>query len=189
VTSQGGLSEKLLRDNNLLYVIKKDKDKYAADPDRNYRLANGGAFTPMLACKNCDAAGLAAASARPNASSRSTKANVGQGDDPCSGVAELSARLDEAEAVVVEMLAFGEAKKGKDELKKIIDLEKRYAESNKDVVRLSKSLDANPASKDCSGYASLDGRQKQIAADYKKYSETNKKGSMGKLLGKTLGGL
>jgi hypothetical protein len=53
VTSQGSMSEKLLRDNNLLYVIKKDKDKFAADADKNYRQTNSGAFHPLLPCTNC----------------------------------------------------------------------------------------------------------------------------------------
>jgi hypothetical protein len=53
VTAQGGLSEKLLRDNNLLYVIKKDKEKFAMDPDKSYRQTNSNVFYPLLVCPSC----------------------------------------------------------------------------------------------------------------------------------------
>lgn len=53
VTSQGGVNEKLLRENNLLYVIKKDKDKFAMDPDKSYRQTNSNIFYPLLVCPSC----------------------------------------------------------------------------------------------------------------------------------------
>jgi hypothetical protein len=54
VTSQGGMNEKLLRDNNLLYVIKKDKDKFAASGESQYRETNSGAFGAMVVCPSCE---------------------------------------------------------------------------------------------------------------------------------------
>jgi hypothetical protein len=53
-TTQGAMSEKLLRENNLLYVIKKDKDKFATDADKSYRQTNAGVFYPLLPCNNCE---------------------------------------------------------------------------------------------------------------------------------------
>jgi len=55
VTEEVAMSEKLLRENNLLYVIKKDKDKFVANPDPNYRKTNASAFSPMVVCPDCDA--------------------------------------------------------------------------------------------------------------------------------------
>jgi len=54
VTSQGGINEQILRQNNLLYVIKKDKDKFASDSDKSYRETNSNTFHPLLPCTNCD---------------------------------------------------------------------------------------------------------------------------------------
>ncbi len=54
VTSQGGINEQLLRQNNLLYVIKKDKDKFAADSDKLYRQTNSNPFHPLMPCTTCD---------------------------------------------------------------------------------------------------------------------------------------
>lgn len=53
VSSQGSINEKLLRENNLLYVIKKDKDKFASDTDKSYRVTNSNVFYPMLVCPSC----------------------------------------------------------------------------------------------------------------------------------------
>lgn len=55
VTEEVAMSEKLLRENNLLYVIKKDKDKFAANTDPSYRKTNASAFSPMVVCPDCDA--------------------------------------------------------------------------------------------------------------------------------------
>lgn len=55
VTEEVAMSEKLLRENNLLYVIKKDKDKFVANPDPNYRKTNAAVFSPMVVCPDCDA--------------------------------------------------------------------------------------------------------------------------------------
>jgi hypothetical protein len=55
VTEEFAMSEKLLRENNLLYVIKKDKDKFVANPDSNYRKTNAAVFSPMVVCPDCDA--------------------------------------------------------------------------------------------------------------------------------------
>lgn len=52
-TSQGGITEKLLRDNNLLFVIKRDKDKFMSDTSRLYRQTNSNPFYPMIPCSNC----------------------------------------------------------------------------------------------------------------------------------------
>lgn len=54
VTTEGAMSEKLLRENNLLYVIKKDKDKFSTDTDKSYRETNSDAFSPLVACPDCD---------------------------------------------------------------------------------------------------------------------------------------
>ena len=54
VTSQGSESERILRENNLLYVIKKDKDKFASDTSRAYRATNSDPFNPLIPCSNCD---------------------------------------------------------------------------------------------------------------------------------------
>jgi hypothetical protein len=54
VTTEGAMSEKILRENNLLYVIKKDKEKFANDPDKLYRETNSDVFTPLVPCQDCD---------------------------------------------------------------------------------------------------------------------------------------
>jgi len=54
VTTEGAMSEKLLRENNLLYVIKKDKDKFSTDTDKSYRETNSDAFSPLVACPDCE---------------------------------------------------------------------------------------------------------------------------------------
>ena len=54
VTSQGSESERILRENNLLYVIKKDKDKFASDTSRAYRATNSDPFNPLLPCSDCN---------------------------------------------------------------------------------------------------------------------------------------
>lgn len=54
VTTKGAMSEKLLRENNLLYVIKKDKDKFANDNDKLYRETNSNVFYPLLPCTDCE---------------------------------------------------------------------------------------------------------------------------------------
>ena len=54
VTTKGAMSEQLLRLNNLLYVIKKDKDKFASDSDKSYRETNSNVFYPLIPCPNCD---------------------------------------------------------------------------------------------------------------------------------------
>ena len=51
---QSALTEHLLRDNNMLYVIKKDKDKYTTSSDSNYRDVNRDAFSPLVVCPSCD---------------------------------------------------------------------------------------------------------------------------------------
>jgi len=52
-TTEGDKTEKLLRDNNLLYVIKKDKAKFSSDTTSAYRLTNADAFYPLFPCTTC----------------------------------------------------------------------------------------------------------------------------------------
>ena len=52
-TTEGNKTEQLLRDNNLLFVIKKDKSKYSDDTSAAYRLTNSDAFYPLLPCTTC----------------------------------------------------------------------------------------------------------------------------------------
>jgi len=52
-TTEGEKTEKLLRDNNLLFVIKKDKSKFSADTSSAYRLTNSDVFYPLSPCTTC----------------------------------------------------------------------------------------------------------------------------------------
>lgn len=199
VTTQGGLTEKLLRDNNLLYVIRKDKDKYANNPDPLYRNTNAAAFLPMTPCLDCDriknsvSAELGSNPSTPAQTERGSKASAsaaGSMESACAAISTIMTELDDAQDIVDQMVAADNIKKTKDKIQKLVPLERKYADKNRNITKLSKSLESNPEAKNCLGLQEMEARKSKVSADYaKRTASADKKGLGGKLLSQTLGGL
>lgn len=201
VTSQGGITEKLLRSNNLLYVIKKEKDKFEVNTEKEYRSTNAGVFYPMMPCTNCDLirAGLTGAQpyVPPAASTygiarteNSAKSSTPAGENSsCSSVVLLMSQIDAGQSIVQELSEVDLLKNSKEKLRKLVDAEKKYAEQVKVIEKGYRALQADSGTDACSDYKVMQEKKKKMEADYTKRSTLNSKGVGSKILSKTLSGL
>jgi hypothetical protein len=199
VTTQGGITENLLRDNNLLYVIRKDKDKYVSNPDPLYRNTNAAAFLPLTPCLDCDRIKNTISSdmnrnvssnSQSESVSKASAANEASKGNACVAISTIMKELDDAQDIVDQMIAADNIKKTKDKIQKLVPLERKYTEKNRNISSLSKSLESNPQAKNCPGLQEMEARKSKVSADYaKRTASSGTKGLGGKLLSQTLGGL
>lgn len=201
VTTQGGGTEKLLRSNNLLYVIKKDKDKFESNMEKEYRSTNAGVFYPMMPCTDCDLIRAGLTGAQPyvppsavaygnNRTDNYEKSKPTPSDNStCSSVALLISQIDDGQSIVQELMEVDQVKSTKEKLKKLVDAEKKYADQVKLIEKGYKAVQAYSGSNGCADYKVMQEKKKKMEADYTKRSTLNSKGVGSKILSKTLSGL
>jgi hypothetical protein len=183
VTTQGGLTEKLLRENNLLYVIKKDKDKFTNNPDSMYRNTNAAVFMPMKPCLDCDKVKNATLEIRTqenssgsvnNETSRANKEAVTV-NTKCAAIDALIQQLTEADGIVNEMIEADAIKKTQQRIYKLIPLERKYLEKKMNIDRAMKTIESNGELKNCPGLDDAKALKEKVTSNYSNRSGKSKK--------------
>jgi DNA repair ATPase RecN len=180
-------------------VIRKDKDKYVSNPDPLYRNTNAAAFLPLTPCLDCDRIKNTISSdmnrnvssnSQSESVSKASAANEASKGNACVAISTIMKELDDAQDIVDQMIAADNIKKTKDKIQKLVPLERKYTEKNRNISSLSKSLESNPQAKNCPGLQEMEARKSKVSADYaKRTASSGTKGLGGKLLSQTLGGL